>query len=117
MASYTYDNYGNKKAISRNGTVVAQNFADASGNIIRSVDKVNNLEYRAGFDSLGRLASKDVFDLTATGRNDKWSRSVEYQYDKLNNISKLSLAYSNGTKQNDGTYDYSSLSGKDYILF
>lgn len=93
---YEYDCFGNKSVIKHNGSTIATNYANARGDIIRSVDNVNALEYRASFDTLGRLISKDVYSSNANTNADTFRRSVEYDYDIMNNLTKLSFVYNNG---------------------
>jgi len=95
--NYSYDNFGNLASVAKNNVIVAKNYANGRGDIIRSVDKINDLEYRAGFDSLGRLISKDVYSTNPNTNADTFRRSVEYKYDLMNNLTKRTFAYSNGT--------------------
>lgn len=75
---YEYNCFGGVSLIKRNGTEVAENYANSRGDIIRSVDKVNGLEYRASFDTLGRLVFKDVYSSNSCTNSDTWRRSVAY---------------------------------------
>ena len=97
---YTYDNYGNPAIVKYNGVEVAKNFTDSNGYITRSQDLINNLESRITYDSTGRLVSKDVLNTSSV-----WLRSLEYDFDKNNNTTRLSFADKNGTS-NTTKYTY-----------
>ena len=86
--AYTYDVFGNISAMSYDGTEVVRNYTDSAGNINRTQDLLTNLEHRVTYDSTGRLISKEVLDLSASG--DRWLRSLEYNYDLNNNVTYIS---------------------------
>ena len=100
--AYTYDVFGNISAMSYDGTEIVRNYTDSAGNINRTQDLLTNLEHRVTYDSTGRLISKEVLDLTATG--DRWLRSLEYNYDLNNNVTYISYADKQGS--NVTQYEY-----------
>ncbi len=97
---FVYDNYGNPAVVKYNGVEVARNFADSNGYVTRSQDLVNNHETRVDYDSTGRLVSKDILNTSSV-----WLRGLEYDFDKNNNITRLSFADNNGTS-NTTKYTY-----------
>ena len=97
---YSYDNFGNYATIKHNGVEVAKNYTDSNGNVIRSQDLINDIETHVTYDSTGRLISKDVLN-----ENSVWQRSLAYNFDKDNNITKLSFADKNKTS-NTTKYTY-----------
>jgi len=101
--AYTYDEFGNTKTLTYNGTKVAENFADSAGNINRTQDLLTNLEHRVTYDSTGRLISKETLDLTASG--DRWLRSLEYNYDLNNNTTHIAYADKDGSNVTKYVYD------------
>ena len=107
--NFTYDIHGNVSQVKYGDTVVVKNFADSIGNIIRTQDLTNNLEQRISYDYIGRPISKEVIDLSVTGRSDKWLRSVEYNYDISNNINKITYADKNGSNITEYTYTEENL--------
>ena len=108
--SYTYDRFGNAAEIKYGDVVVARNFADSSGAIIRTQDLLTNYEHRISYDSTGRLISKELLDLSVTGNVDKWLHSLEYNYDANNNVTHFAFADRNRSYVTE--YEY----GKDNLL-
>ncbi len=106
--AYTYDVFGNIASMSYNGTVVQRNYTDSAGNINRTQDLLTNFEHRVTYDSTGRLTSKEVLDLSASG--DRWLHSLEYNYDLNNNITYIAYADKQGS--NVTQYEY----GLDNLL-
>ena len=107
---YTYDRFGNFATVAFNGTVVMKNFADSRGDIIRTEDLRTNLEHRVTYDSTGRLISKDTLNLaTASHTTDRWLRTMEYDYDLNNNLTRLAYADTNGSNVTTYTYGEDNL--------
>ena len=107
---YTYDRFGNFATVAFNGTVVMKNFADSRGDIVRTEDLRTNLEHRVTYDSTGRLISKDTLNLaTASHTTDRWLRTMEYDYDRNNNLTKLAYADTNGSNVTTYTYGEDNL--------
>ena len=81
---YTYDEYGNMKSISQNGT---KNFTwnyDSTGNLYSHEDLVNNQRFLYTYDSTGRLVRQSVLN-----GSKKRIYDAEYGYDMNNNVSKF----------------------------
>ena len=108
--AYTYDVFGNISAMSYDGTEVVRNYTDSAGNINRTQDLLTNLEHRVTYDSTGRLISKEVLDLTATG--DRWLRSLEYNYDLNNNVTYVAYADKQGSNVTQYEYGLDNLPEK-----
>lgn len=98
---YSYNDYGRANKLFYNGTEVGINYTDNSGSIVRSVDYINDREMRVTYDSTGRLVAKD----TLNSNDLAWQRSIEYNYDRNNNISNLIFADSSGIN-NKVAYTY-----------
>ena len=113
--SYTYDNFGNASTVSYNNVVAVKNLSDASGNIVRTQDLRTNLEHLADYDSTGRLISKDVLDLSVSGTADKWLRSIEYDFDENNNLTKLAFASKSGSNVTTHSYKNEDNECKDNL--
>ena len=111
--AYTYDVFGNISAMSYDGTEVVRNYTDSAGNINRTQDLLTNLEHRVTYDSTGRLISKEVLDLTATG--DRWLRSLEYNYDLNNNVTYISYADKQGSNITQYEYGLDNLPEKTIL--
>jgi len=94
---YIYDEYGNIMSAVHNNDTIVNNYSNSRGDIIRSVDKVNDLETRLNHDTTGRLISKDSYTTNPNVNGDTWRRSLEYNYDRNNNVTWLSFADYQGT--------------------
>ena len=107
--SYGYDVFGNTKSIKYNGNTAFNFYTDRNGNITRSVDSINDIQYNSVFDTTGRLVRTTANSTTAES-NKKFLYSTEYGYDLNNNITKLINKTPNATITNNYTY------GKDNLL-
>lgn len=107
--SYGYDVFGNTKSIKYNGNTAFNFYTDCNGNITRSVDSINDIQYNSVFDTTGRLVRTTANSTTAES-NKKFLYSTEYGYDLNNNITKLINKTPNATITNNYTY------GKDNLL-
>ena len=111
--AYTYDMFGNVASVSYDGTEVVRNYTDSAGNINRTQDLLTNLEHRVTYDSTGRLISKEVLDLSASG--DGWLRSLEYNYDLNNNVTYISYADKQGSNITQYEYGLDNLPEKTIL--
>ena len=107
--SYGYDVFENTKSIKYNGNTAFNFYTDRNGNITRSVDSINDIQYNSVFDTTGRLVRTTANSTTAES-NKKFLYSTEYGYDLNNNITKLINKTPNATITNNYTY------GKDNLL-
>lgn len=103
--SCVYDHFGNVSLLVKDNENVAKNYPNSRGDIVRSVDLVNDLETRLNYDTTGRLISKDVYSTNSNTNADTWRRGFEYDYDLNNNLTRLSFIDSNGTR-NTTQYRY-----------
>ena len=102
---YVYDHFGNVSLLVKDNKNVAKNYPNSRGDIVRSVDLVNDLETRLNYDTTGRLISKDVYSTNLNTNADTWRRGFEYDYDLNNNLTRLSFIDSKGTR-NTTQYRY-----------
>ncbi len=87
--TFSYDTYGNIVKESINGSERYQWYADNSGEIIKHVDLLNQLQYNYEYDTTDRLIRQEVIDTSKPASSQRNAYLTEYGYDVNNNITKL----------------------------
>ena len=103
--TYSYDKYGNVVAQDSYNdedetTASYRAYADNTGTIIRAQDLINNLEYNTTYDSIGRLISSTVTDMSTN----KFKSAYEYKFDENNNVKRFVSSTPNGSNATSYTY-------------
>ena len=93
--TYVYDNLGNIKSISKNGTQISYYSYDSLGQLISEQDCVNDKVYNYTYDKSGNITKKTVFDnITSESQT-----VATYTYgdttwgDKLTNYNGTAITY------------------------
>ena len=98
--NYSYDKYGNVNERLQNGTTVYRAYADNTGAVTRAQDLTNELEYNSTYDSIGRLISSTVTDMSTN----KFKSAYEYKFDENNNVKRFVTLTPYGSNATSYTY-------------
>ena len=106
--TYSYDKYGNVaardnyKTVNNNSqnTASYRAYADNTGAVTRAQDLTNELEYNSTYDSIGRLISSTVTDMSTN----KFKSAYEYKFDQNNNVKRFVSLTPYGSNATSYTY-------------
>ena len=103
--TYSYDKYGNVAARDNydsedTSTASYRAYADNNGTVTRAQDLTNDLEYNSTYDSIGRLISSTVTDMSTN----KFKSAYEYKFDQNNNVKRFVSLTPYGSNATSYTY-------------
>lgn len=107
QSSYTYDTYGNLKAVKNSSGATRYSWHYDNSMQIRSHrDAVNTLKYNYSYDAIGRLYLQEILN-NSTG---EYLGSTQFTYDLRNNVTEI--ANNIGGRSTVQYYGYSAIEGK-----